>query len=113
MTDTEIMDFWKAVKKASFDRQVEGLSNDDAELHMSGKYALATFDLLNRKDVEIERLKDTKFKVIDKFRDTLADEYLRLCNYNDFNKLNLERIVDTLNEVYDNLVNEMVGEHNE
>jgi hypothetical protein len=78
------------------------------------KYANNEKEALNKlcgeQKAEIERLKDTKFKMIDKFRDTLADEYLRLCNYNDFNKLNLERIVDTLSEVFDNLVKEMVGD---
>ena len=42
--------------------------------------------------------------MIDKFRDELMDKFLRLCNYNDFNKLNLEKIADTINEVYDKCV---------
>lgn len=67
-------------------------------------------NLINCQKAEIERLKDSHFEMIDRFRDALANEYLRLCNYNDFSKLNLEKIFDTLNVVYDNLVEEMAGE---
>ena len=48
-----------------------------------------------------------KFEAVDKFRDALMDEFLRLCNYNDFNKLNLEKIADTVNEIYDKCVDDM------
>ena len=43
-------------------------------------------------------------RYIDKFRDELMDKFLRLCNYNDFSKLNLEKIADTINEIYDKCV---------
>lgn len=48
-----------------------------------------------------------KFKALDKFREALVDEFLRLCNYNDFNKLNLEKIADTVNEIYDKCIDDM------
>ena len=48
-----------------------------------------------------------KFEAVDKFRDALMDEFLRLCNYNDFNKLNLEKIADTVNEIYDKCIDDM------
>lgn len=41
-----------------------------------------------------------KFKAVDKFRDELMDKFLRLCNYNDFSKLNLEKIADTIETKY-------------
>ena len=47
------------------------------------------------------------FMSVDTLRDRLADKYLSLCHYNDFHELNLEKIVDTLNDVYDNLIEEM------
>jgi hypothetical protein len=51
-----------------------------------------------------------KFEAVDKFRDELADKFLRLCNYNDFNRLNLERIMDTVNDIYDKRIANMVDE---
>lgn len=51
-----------------------------------------------------------KFEWIDRFRDELADKFLSLCNYNDFNKLNLERIMDTVNDIYDKCIVDMVKE---
>lgn len=38
------------------------------------------------------------------FRDMLMEEFLRLCNYNDFSKLNLEKIADTINYIYDKCI---------
>ena len=35
------------------------------------------------------------------FRDMLIDEFLRLCNYNDYNKLTLLKIGDVVNECFD------------
>ena len=55
--------------------------------------------LVNYQQAEIERLRD-RYEAVDKFRDALMDEFLRLCNYNDFSKLNLEKIADTVNETY-------------
>ena len=48
-----------------------------------------------------------KFEAVYNFRDMLIDKFLKLCNYNDFNKLNLEKIADTINNVYDECVAEM------
>ena len=35
------------------------------------------------------------------FRDMLIDEFLRLCNYNDYNKLTLLKVGDVVNECFD------------
>ena len=48
-----------------------------------------------------------KFKAVDKFRDELMDKFLRLCSYNDFSKLNLEKIADTIDEIYDKCIDDM------
>lgn len=53
-----------------------------------------------------------KFEAVDKFRDELIDKFLRLCNYNDFSKLNLEEIADTVDKIYDKCIAEMVGDDN-
>ena len=34
------------------------------------------------------------------FRDMLIDEFLRLCNYNDYNKLTLLKIGDVVDEYF-------------
>lgn len=35
------------------------------------------------------------------FRNMLMDKFLRLCNYNDYNKLTLLKIGDVVNECFD------------
>lgn len=48
-----------------------------------------------------------KFDAVEKFRFELVEEFFRLCNYNDSNKLNLENIYDTINDICDKCVNDM------
>jgi len=48
-----------------------------------------------------------RYEAVDKFRDALMDKFLCLCNYNDFNKLNLEKIADTVNDIYDKCIDDM------
>lgn len=54
----------------------------------------------------------TKFEVVDKFRDELMDEFLSLCNYNDYNKINLLLIGETIERVYDNCISDLMKERN-
>ena len=49
-----------------------------------------------------------KFKAVDKFRDELMDKFLSLCNYNDYNKINLLLIGETIDKVYDKCIEDMV-----
>lgn len=51
-----------------------------------------------------------KFKAVDKFRDELMDKFMSLCNYNDYNKINLLLIGDTINDIYDKCIADMVEE---
>lgn len=50
------------------------------------------------------------FKAVDRFRDDLMDEFLSLCNYNDYNKINLLVIGETINKVYDDCIGKLVEE---
>lgn len=45
--------------------------------------------------------RDLAFEVLDAFRDELAGRFIDLCYGNDYNKLTLEKIYDTIGEVYD------------
>ena len=54
-----------------------------------------------------------KFKVVDKFRDELMDKFMSLCNYNDYNKINLLLIGDTVNDIYDKCIVDMVKKDEE
>lgn len=56
-----------------------------------------------------------KFKAVDRFRDELMDKFLSLCNYNDYNKISLLLIGDTINDIYNKCVGDMAkeGEENE
>lgn len=49
------------------------------------------------------------FCAIDAFRDALMDAFLHLCNWNDYNKLTLLKIGDTVDEVYDKCIADMVS----
>ena len=51
-----------------------------------------------------------KFEVVDKFRDTLMDRFLQLCDYNDYNELTLLIIGDVVNDAYNECIEEMVGD---
>lgn len=48
------------------------------------------------------------FEAVDKFRDELLHKFMKLCNYNDFNKLRLEKIADTVNDVYDKRIDDLL-----
>lgn len=52
-----------------------------------------------------------KFKVVDKFRDELMDKFMSLCNYNDFNKLNLLTIGETVDRIYDKCIADIIEEY--
>lgn len=52
-----------------------------------------------------------KFKVVDKFRDELMDKFMSLCNYNDFNKINLLRISETIDGIYDKCIADIIEEY--
>ena len=51
-----------------------------------------------------------KFEVVDKFKNDLMDKFIELCRGNDFNKINLLLIGDTVNDIYDKCIAELVGE---
>lgn len=51
-----------------------------------------------------------KFEAVDIFRDKLMDEFLGLCNYNDFNKITLITIGDAVDRIYDECIEEMMKE---
>jgi hypothetical protein len=45
--------------------------------------------------------RDIALTALDAFKCDLAERFIFLCNGNDFNKLTLEKIYDTINEIYD------------
>lgn len=51
-----------------------------------------------------------KFKVADKFSEELMDEFMSLCNYNDFNKINLLTIGETVDRIYDKIIADIIDE---
>lgn len=51
-----------------------------------------------------------KFDAVDKFREELMDKFLSLCNYNDYSRLNLLTIGDTVERVYDKCIEDLVKE---
>lgn len=51
-----------------------------------------------------------KFEAVDKFKDELMDKFLSLCNYNDFNKINLLTIGETVYRIYEKCIDDMLNE---
>ena len=47
------------------------------------------------------------FEVVDKFRSDLMDKFLDLCRGNDYNKLTLLKIGDTVGQIYDKQIAEL------
>ena len=45
--------------------------------------------------------RDIAIAALDTFKDELVGRFIDLCNGNDFNKLKLEKIYDTIDEIYD------------
>ena len=56
-------------------------------------------------------------KALEKFRNEVVDKFIIMCDGNDYNKLNLMSIVDTIDCIYDkhidNLLKELVGDSGE
>ena len=57
--------------------------------------------------------KDKQFEALDKFRDELINKFIDLCRGNDFNKLTLLKIGDTIDQIYDKLIAEMMEDRND
>lgn len=51
-----------------------------------------------------------KFEAVDKFQNELMDEFLKLCNYNDFNRISLLTIGETVDRIYEKCINDMVDD---
>ena len=51
-----------------------------------------------------------KFEAVDKFRNLIMNKFIELCNYNDFGKINLLTIGETIDKIYDKCIEDMVNE---
>lgn len=51
-----------------------------------------------------------KFEAVDKFRNLIMNKFIELCNYNDYGKINLLTIGDTVDRVYDKFIEDTVNE---
>lgn len=50
---------------------------------------------------------DDKFAAVDRFRANLTNTFIDLCRGNDYNKLTLLKICDTIDRTYDRLIDDM------
>ena len=118
LTDNEI------VKALEYRLKVDGGTRIDKD----------ALDLIHRLQAENERLKKgwkadviltanakaEAYKeflpLLEKFRNEVVDKFIIMCDGNDYNKLNLMSMVDTIDCIYDkhtdNLLKELVGEDN-
>ena len=51
-----------------------------------------------------------KFEAVDKFRNLIMNKFIELCNYNDYGKINLLTIGETVDRIYDRCIEDMVAE---
>ena len=51
-----------------------------------------------------------KFEAVDKFRNLIMNKFIELCNYNDYGKINLLTIGETVDRIYDRCIEDMVTE---
>lgn len=51
-----------------------------------------------------------KFEAVDKFRNLIINKFIELCNYNDYGKINLLTIGETVDRIYDRCIEDMVKE---
>ncbi|MDD5980167.1 MAG: hypothetical protein PUC23_03545 [bacterium] len=49
-----------------------------------------------------------RFEAVENFRDKLMDEFIKLCNYNDYGKINLLTIGNTVDRIYDECIEELL-----
>lgn len=69
-------------------------------------------------DIAVKLAKAEAYKeflpLLEKFRDEVVDKFIIMCDGNDYNKLNLMSMVDTIDCIYDkhidNILNELVGD---
>ena len=50
---------------------------------------------------------DEMFRALDCFKKAIVDAFLSLCNYNDYNKINLLLICNTIDRIYNDVVSKM------
>ena len=76
----------------------------DISYHGSAVVAKVLYHAGYRKQSENEAL-----EAIDKFRSALMDKFIDLCRGNDFNKINLLLIGETIDRTFDDAVAKMKG----
>ena len=48
-----------------------------------------------------------RYEAVDNFRSALMDKFIDLCRGNDYNKINLLLIGDTVDQIYDKCIDDM------
>lgn len=48
-----------------------------------------------------------EFEAVDKFRNLLMNEFMELCNYNDYDEISLLLIGNTVDRIYDRFTDDM------
>ena len=79
---------------------------------------ISDYLLANGVIVQIDNIKAEAYKeflpLLEEFRNEVVDKFIIMCDGNDYNKLNLMSMVDTIDCIYDkhidNLLKELVGE---
>lgn len=93
-------------------KRYKKLLQEFQENEMDAKYWKESFEETYEKylDCLSYKYKNNKIWIIDKFKDELMDEFLSLCDYNDFNKIDLITIDDAVNRIYEKCVADMLKE---
>jgi hypothetical protein len=81
---------------------------DEARFGFYESYARAIYNAGYRKQSD-----DEMFRELDCFKNAIMDAFLSLCDYNDYNKINLLLIGNTIDRIYEDVVSKMKGADNE
>ena len=98
------------------EKQIEEMANDIAamcpDLVDSGCGDLSCVTCLAKGLEQIgyrKQSEDERFEAVDMFRNLLTNKFIELCNYNDYGKINLLLIGETIDRIYDDVVAKMKG----
>ena len=97
-------------------KQIEEMANDIAsicpDLVDSGCMGYDCVECLTRKLKKLgyrKQSEDEVLEALDKFRDLLVNKFIELCDYNDYGRINLLLIGETIDRIYDRCVDDLKG----
>ena len=93
----------------SREKQIEEIENAIGEYYGCDGRLYNSFAKYLYKQGYRKQSENATLEVVDKFRSVLMDKFIDLCRGNDFNKINLLLIGETIDQTFDDVVAKMKG----